>query len=81
VFGQPGAGKTTLMRAICERSQLFYEADAPIKHRCLTGPHEIAVSTVGLNAPRNRLLTNGMLASRKGSVTMWIMETDTTRIM
>jgi gluconate kinase len=39
VFGQPGAGKTTLMRAICERSQLFYEADAPIKHRCLTGPH------------------------------------------
>lgn len=33
VFGQPGAGKTTLMRAICKGSPVIYEAETPIKHR------------------------------------------------
>lgn len=33
IFGQPGAGKTTLMRAICAGSPLLYQADSPIKHR------------------------------------------------
>jgi len=34
IFGQPGAGKTTLIRAMCDRLQLLYEASEPIKHRC-----------------------------------------------
>jgi hypothetical protein len=33
IFGQPGAGKTTLMRALCAGSVMLYEADSPIKHR------------------------------------------------
>jgi hypothetical protein len=33
IFGQPGAGKTTLMRAVCTGASSLYEADTPIKHR------------------------------------------------
>lgn len=33
IFGQPGSGKTTLMRAVCATGQPLYEANAPIKHR------------------------------------------------
>lgn len=39
IFGQPGSGKTTLMRAVCEAGKPLYEADAPVKHRALTSPH------------------------------------------
>jgi energy-coupling factor transporter ATP-binding protein EcfA2 len=33
VFGQPGSGKTTLMRAVCNGSKHAYEATTPVKHR------------------------------------------------
>lgn len=36
IFGQPGAGKTTLMRALCGESPPLYEASDPIKHRCFS---------------------------------------------
>jgi thymidylate kinase len=39
IFGQPGSGKTTLMRALCEAGKPLYEADAPVKHRALMSPH------------------------------------------
>lgn len=38
IFGQPGSGKTTLMRAICKDSRLAYEATTPVKHRGFAGP-------------------------------------------
>jgi hypothetical protein len=38
IFGQPGSGKTTLMREVCRRGALFYEADDPIKHRGYLAP-------------------------------------------
>lgn len=36
IFGQPGSGKTTLMRALCGESPPLYEASDPVKHRCLS---------------------------------------------
>jgi GTPase SAR1 family protein len=36
IFGQPGAGKTTLMRAICGGSSPLYEASDPVRHRCFS---------------------------------------------
>ncbi len=36
IFGQPGSGKTTLMRAVCERGKPLYEASEPVKHRAFT---------------------------------------------
>jgi|694.fasta_scaffold00746_17 hypothetical protein len=39
LFGQPGSGKTTLMRAISGRGKPLYEADTPVKHRAFTSPH------------------------------------------
>lgn len=37
IFGQPGSGKTTLMRAICRDSRQVYEATTPVKHRGFSG--------------------------------------------
>lgn len=39
IFGQPGSGKTTLMREVCSRGQPLYEADSPLKHRAFMSPH------------------------------------------
>jgi thymidylate kinase len=36
IFGQPGSGKTTLMRALCGQSPPLYEASHPVKHRCFS---------------------------------------------
>lgn len=36
IFGQPGAGKTTLMRALCGESPPLYEARDPVRHRCFS---------------------------------------------
>jgi energy-coupling factor transporter ATP-binding protein EcfA2 len=36
IFGQPGAGKTTLMRALCGNSPPVYEARDPVRHRCFS---------------------------------------------
>jgi hypothetical protein len=33
LFGQPGSGKTTLMREVCRRGMMLYDAEKPIKHR------------------------------------------------
>jgi hypothetical protein len=33
IFGQPGSGKTTLMRAICASGSHLYDADSPVRHR------------------------------------------------
>jgi hypothetical protein len=49
VFGQPGSGKTTLMRAICGRGMPLYESDSPVKHRALTSPHG-AFAVLGADA-------------------------------
>lgn len=34
IFGQPGSGKTTLMRELCSGAACLYEANDPIRHRC-----------------------------------------------
>lgn len=39
IIGQPGAGKTTLMNAICKECQTVYSADSPVLHRGMKGPH------------------------------------------
>ena len=36
IFGQPGAGKTTLMRALCGNAPPVYEARDPVRHRCFS---------------------------------------------
>lgn len=36
IFGQPGAGKTTLVRQICSTSVFLYESNDPIRHRCFS---------------------------------------------
>lgn len=38
IIGQPGAGKTTLMKAICRGSQTLYVADKPVPHKAVRGP-------------------------------------------
>jgi hypothetical protein len=39
IIGQPGAGKTTLMNAICKGASTLYTADSPVSHRGMKGPH------------------------------------------
>ena len=38
IIGQPGAGKTTLMNAICRGASTLYTADSPVPHRGMKGP-------------------------------------------
>jgi len=33
VFGQPGSGKTTLVKKVCEAGRLLYQSTSPIKHQ------------------------------------------------
>lgn len=49
VFGQPGAGKTSLLRAVCDSASLLYEAQDPIKHRCFN-KHGRLFSILGADA-------------------------------
>lgn len=39
IIGQPGAGKTTLMNAICKGASTLYTADSPVAHRGMKGQH------------------------------------------
>lgn len=54
IIGQPGAGKTTLMSAICKGASTLYTADSPVAHRGMKGQHGL-FSVLG----KDRLLFGG----------------------